>query len=129
MVTINLDANQADEDLLFDREPSVAVRSAVRFDASVNKVKLASAAGPSPTVCIGFAAALPTATTAKIRTEKILDGFTSLTPGLPVFLSLIPGEVTQTPPTGVGDMVQELGLALTATKILIRIDTDPTILS
>jgi hypothetical protein len=126
MVTVNLGGSGGDEDLLFDRDPAVAVNDAVYLSGS-NTVNRANASSPSTTPAIGFCVALVGATQCKVRTEKKVGGFSGLTPAASVFLGLSAGAITQTAPTGVGEVVQELALAISATEILLRIDTDATV--
>jgi hypothetical protein len=46
----------------------------------------------------------------------------ALTPGQPVYLSIaIPGGVTSTRQTGVGDLIQPIGMALTTTQVWLNV--------
>lgn len=127
MVTVNIATagGGSDADIELDRDPSVGLLDAVYIGAT-NKVFKASA-GLGGNAAIGFVTDLPTGTTAKVRTEKVLSGFSGLTPTQAVFLSTTPGLITHTPPSGTGQIVQELGIALTASSILIKVDTDATV--
>lgn len=58
---------------------------------------------------------------ATIISEGKVGGFTGLTMGEPVFLSLTAGEITQTPPTAAGEIWQVLGHAISATEIRLEI--------
>jgi len=125
MATVRL--NDADNDLLLTRDPSVNLLDTVYVGAA-NTVYQAIAQSPSPKAAIGFVVQIAGAN-ARVRTDRIITGFSGLTPAAPVFLGLTAGGITQTAPTSPGQMVQELGVALTTTDILIRVDTDATILT
>lgn len=49
--------------------------------------------------------------------DGIISGFTGLTPGARQFLHTTAGERTETPPSASGDLVQYIGVALSATEI------------
>lgn len=51
----------------------------------------------------------------------VAQGFTGLTIGEVVFLAETDGDITQTAPTTGGDLVQRLGTAISALKILVNI--------
>jgi len=48
----------------------------------------------------------------------LVSGYSGLTPGGDVFLSVVPGDVTQTPPWEPGQSVQRLGVAITESIVL-----------
>lgn len=52
----------------------------------------------------------------------IISGFSSLTVGAPVFLSTTSGGLTQTLPSGSNDVVQVVGIALSATHVYFKPD-------
>lgn len=52
----------------------------------------------------------------------IIGGYSSLTPGAPVFLSSSPGALTQAIPAGTNKVVQILGVAISATHIYFNPD-------
>ena len=125
MATVRL--NDADNDLFLTRDPSVNLMDAV-YVGSANTVYQATAASPTPKAAIGFVVQVAGAN-ARVRTDRIMTGFSGLTPAQPVYLSTTTGGITQTAPVNPGEMVQELGVALTTTDILIRVDTDATVLT
>jgi hypothetical protein len=47
------------------------------------------------------------------------SGYDSLTIGSPVYASTTAGQITQTAPSGAGDVVFEIGIAASATKVLV----------
>ncbi len=57
-----------------------------------------------------------------VFSEGIMGGFAGLTIGDPVFLSTTSGAITQTPPTGAGEVWQQIGEAYSATEIRIEIE-------
>lgn len=130
MVTVNIGTGAAggDEDILVNRPAGIGLRDAVYISGS-NFINKATANSAGPQAAIGFVSELPDGSTAKVRPEKILDGFSGLTPGSPLFLSTTAGLITHTAPSAPGELLQEVGVALTATAILIKIDTDPTVIS
>jgi len=100
---------------------AVAVRDAVYVDGS-GKVQKANAAAIGTMPAIGFALeVLALDSSGKVQIDGIVSGFTGLTPGAPVFVdATTPGAVTQTPPTGVGKVVQIIGHAFSATEVEIE---------
>src|SRR3990172_8080528 len=96
MVTVKIGA-EGDRDLEFNRDPSVSVGDAV-YLSGTNTVNRADASSLGTTPVIGFAAAI-IGTTAKVRTEKALGGFSGLTPALPLFLTTSPGGISHTAPS------------------------------
>lgn len=125
MVTVNL-SGKSDKDLLLDRDPAVAVGDAVYLD-SPNHVNRANAGSVATAPAIGFVSSLVGATQCRVRTEKFLSGFAGLTAGLQVFMGLAPGAVTQVAPSLVGEVVQNLGLAVNPTTIIIDVESDFTV--
>lgn len=49
-----------------------------------------------------------------------LTGLAGLTPGATYYLDASPGAITVTPPSGAGNLVQEVGVALSATDLLFN---------
>lgn len=125
MATVRL--NDADNDLFLTRDPAVNLHDAV-YIGSANTVYQATAASPTPHAAIGFAVQIAGANV-RVRTDRIMTGFSGLTPALPIYLSTVTAGVTQVAPVNPGEMVQELGIALTTTDILIKVDTDATVLT
>lgn len=82
----------------------------------------ANAVGTANAIGFAFGAASGGAN-AQVRTDGVLTGFTSLTPGQPVFLSAATaGAIVQTPPTTAGEFVVRLGVAINATTVEIEIE-------
>lgn len=52
--------------------------------------------------------------------ENVISGLTGLTPGARMFLGTTAGAATATAPSTSGQVVQEIGVALSATEILFR---------
>jgi len=49
-----------------------------------------------------------------------VTGYASMTPGLPVYASTLAGQMQQTESFGTGDYLTEVGVAVTASEILVR---------
>lgn len=54
---------------------------------------------------------------ATVYYEGLMSGLTGLTPGARYYLNTTAGQVTTTPPTGAGNVVQYIGRAVSATDI------------
>lgn len=50
--------------------------------------------------------------------EQVITGLSGLTPGATYYLSTTAGGVTSTPPSGSGNVVQEIGVALSSTELI-----------
>lgn len=84
----------------------------------------ADATSISTAPCIGFVVSKPTATTCVVRSVGTLGGFSGLTAGALVFLDTSVGGHTQTPPSASGNVVQIIGVAISATVIRIQTSLD-----
>jgi hypothetical protein len=73
-------------------------------------------------------ASFASAANALVYKTGSITGVTGLTAGTPYFLAATPGGVTATRPTAVGQIVQEVGYAETATSLLFEFDA-PTIIA
>lgn len=58
--------------------------------------------------------------TAKIYREGANGAVSGLTPGAQVFLSTVAGTATETPPSASGNIVQSIGVAVSATEINVE---------
>ncbi len=101
------------------------------YIVSNNTVNLASATGPVKSRTVGLIAQAATANDATIvQTDGSLNiadwtavvGATTLTPGSVYFLHTADGQMSTTPPTGDGDVVVTLGVAVTTTKFDIEVN-------
>lgn len=131
MVTINVGGSGGgggggSSDMLFSQGGTLALRDLV-YLVSSGTVAKADATTASTGPAIGFVSSVVSPTQVRVRNERILDGFTGLTALAPLFMSTTPGGVTSTPPSAIGNVIQEVGVAVTATSVLIRLDTDPTV--
>lgn len=77
---------------------------------------------------IGFVKDKPTATSATVKYGFELGGFVGLTAGSTYFLSTAPGQITLTPPSVAGAIVQRIGFAKNSTTLVIMVDRDFVIL-
>ena len=74
---------------------------------------------------IGIIVNKPSATVCDVRVgTAIISGFSGLVAGQKQFLSTTAGGMTSTAPSTLGNVVQEIGRAITATQILMQIDAD-----
>lgn len=55
-----------------------------------------------------------------ITPGAVITGLAGLTPGVPHYLDTAAGGITDTPPAGAGNLVQEVGVALSATVLLFN---------
>lgn len=85
--------------------------------AKVRKADATTAAKP----CNGFApAAIADAASGTVQGPGTkASGLSGLTPGAPYYLSTTPGLITATPPSGSGNLVQKVGVALSATELFL----------
>jgi len=129
MVTVNFGGvgSGGDVDPTFNQDGSLAPRDAVYMSAVPNLVLKASASSVSTTPAIGFVSQVVSISQVKVRMEKILTGFGGLVPPAPMFLGIAPGSITSVPPSTSGHVVQEVGIAVTSTDLLVRIDSDSTV--
>lgn len=101
---------------------TIAAASFVNFvnEAGALKAQLADATdGTKP--CDGYATAAiadAAAGTVIVGRGQVLTGLTGLTIGADYYLSETAGAITSTPPSTVGNLVQYIGKALSATTLL-----------
>lgn len=90
-------------------------------NAGTRNVRKADATNTRP--AHGFVlAAVTSGQTATVYQQGENTGLTSLTPGTPMFLGTTAGAATATAPSASGQIVQELGFALSTTSILFEYD-------
>src|SRR5213592_3725747 len=72
--------------------------------------------------CNGFVPAgiLSAAAGAMLTPGVTITGLSSLTPGVPYYLDTTGGAITATPPSSSGNLVQEVGIAISATELLFN---------
>jgi len=101
------------------------------YIVSNNTVNLASATGPTKSRVVGLVTQAASANDAAVvQTDGSVDiadwtsviGAASLTPGSVYFLHTTDGQMRTTPPTGDGDVVVILGIAVTTTKFDIEVN-------
>jgi hypothetical protein len=67
---------------------------------------------------IGVVIEKPSSTQARVQSFSRVGGFSGLTAGQPVWLSeAVAGAITQTPPTGSGEWLQMVGMAVASDKV------------
>jgi len=115
------------DDVLVTVEAAVAVLDAVYLKSS-NLYAQANAGAIATMPVAGFVASKPTATSAWLRSQGDLVGFT-LVADTEYYASLVAGGVTATPPVVAGQVVQGVGRAKNATTLTIAVqDDDYTVL-
>lgn len=126
MVTVNVGVG--DPEIQVTKDVTVVLLDAVYVAASGIYFKAFAGIVPTPPA-VGFISKVINPTTGELRTEKILAGFVGLPPGAPMFLSdTVPGGITPVPPAAPGTVVQRVGVAVSATAILIQpTDTEQTV--
>jgi hypothetical protein len=99
--------------------PGLVVNDVVYISASntVAKADASTAAtGPARGVVVAAAAGI-----VDVRLAGRVTTFVGLTPGTVYYVSTAPGALMSTPPVGVGEYVQPVGIALTATTLIVGI--------
>lgn len=99
--------------------PSVAVGNVV-FLAGTNFVSLANASVIASTPALGIVTSKPSTSTCVVRSYGPVT-LAGLTPGATYYLAATDGLVTATAPSGVGAVVQPLGVATSATTLFLQI--------
>lgn len=78
---------------------------------------------------VGFIQSKTTPTSGVVQTDGNLGGFSGLTPGATYYLSATtPGAITSTPPNGAGEVFKKVGVASSATVLVINLDEDYTLI-
>lgn len=91
-------------------------------DGGTPKVRLADASALGKEVTGYVLAAVTAAALAEVYFEGINDQLTGLTSGVTYWLDTTPGQVTNTPPSGSGEVVQIIGKSLSTTEISFEKD-------
>jgi hypothetical protein len=74
-------------------------------------------------ICVGVVTGLIDQTWCRVLLHGVVEGFgTGLVPNTPYFLSPDAGKLTTTPPSTIGCRVQQVGLAINSTDLLISPD-------
>lgn len=97
-------------------------------NGSGNAVLADSTAADGPIHAVGFAVrTVASGAPVAICPVGVVDGFSSLTPGARQFASGTAGGVTATRPTGAGDAIQPVGIAISTTMIAMNISPTPVL--
>jgi hypothetical protein len=107
-------------DAIYTCAPSVGVGKAVYLSGS-NTVALANATDQTKGLAIGIVTAKPTTTSCVVRSYGQVS-VAGLAAGATYYLDTTDGLLTATPPTGVNDVVQPIGIAVTASVLLVQCD-------
>jgi len=119
--TNGLNANVLQSSSTFTCPSGVAVRDVVYLTGSL-AVDQADASAEATVPAIGFVKTKPTATTCILQYYGELGGFVGLTPGSKYYLSLTSGGITTTAPSGSTEVVQQVGVAISSTILLVKVD-------
>lgn len=101
----------------------IAVRDAVYLSSS-GACDKADADDATKQPLIGVVVSKPTAFTAVVQYHGEVGGYAGLIPGATYYLSTVPGQITSTPPSASGDIVQRIGFAKTASVLVLMVDRD-----
>lgn len=102
----------------------VAVRDVV-YESSSDTVDRADANDVGTVPVIGIVESI-TGPTCEVAYFGELGGFAALTPNATLFLSDVPGQITETPLTEIGAISQKIGFVKNSTTIVVMIDRDFT---
>lgn len=83
-------------------------------------------AGKQPV--IGFVKQFVVPGTASVQYGGELSGFSGLIAGATYYMSVTPGQISDTPPTNPGDIIQRVGFAKNSTTLVVMVDRDFIIL-
>ena len=109
---------------------TIALRQLLNFhESGGTRVRLASAAteGFEVEAIAGSAGAAAATIECKV-VPQIITGFTGLTPNALYFLSVTPGEMTTVPPAADGNVIQQVGKAISATEFFFNPQIPITVL-
>lgn len=107
----------------FNCPASVAVTDVVYFSSSNTVDKASSEAGVGQTgEAIGVVLSKPTSTTCFVVFAGKVGGFSGLIPGNLYFQDpTTPGGVSATPPSAPGELAQRIGIASSATELVLKL--------
>lgn len=92
----------------------------VVYEAGSSFVRQANAAVVGNMPAIGVVIQTTGASCVLARSGEV-DGFVGLTPGATYFVSTVAGQITTTPPSGSGNVVQRVGYAKTTTILMVQL--------
>ena len=110
---------------LENEEGAQVDRGDVVYISSAGKISLAQAdaALTEKAFAIVYDASIADTATGNVITSGILTGLTGLTAGAKYFLSAATaGLLTDTPPSGSGEFVRPLGIAMSTTELKVDVD-------
>jgi hypothetical protein len=108
---------------IYTAEVGITDRDAV-YISSADNVSPAQGDTIANARAIGFArATVLAAADVAVQSEGVMDGFSGLTAGAPQYLDpSTAGAITETVPTGTGNVIVQMGYAKSATELHIQID-------
>lgn len=99
--------------------PSGSTANQAVYSNGTDSVALANATSLTTVPVLGFISSKPTSTTAIVCYSGELGGFSGLNPSSLYYLSTTPGQITTTPPSGTGNVVQPVGIARNPTTLVV----------
>ena len=83
----------------------------------------ASAAGTADAICVVSDATIATATAGNVQLDGILTGLSLTTAGAIQYLdTATPGGIVESPPTGAGNFIKQIGTAFSTTDLMIQFE-------
>ena len=109
--------------------PSGVTVRQLLYQSGSGAADLADASNAAKMPAIGFVASKPTSTSCTLQDEDELSGFAGLTPGAVYYADpATPGGITSTlPDVTAGKVVQQVGVAKSATVLRVDISTPPPV--
>lgn len=108
------------EELQYDCSSSVVFGKLVYIDSN-NNVNLADNTNINTTPCIGMVISKPTTLSCIVKTNGEIEGLSGITPGQRYFLGT-EGDITSTPPTESGSIIQVIGIGTKSDSLLLLLD-------
>jgi len=113
---------------LYDCPVTVSLRDSV-YLVSDDAVDQADATSLATMPVIGMVRLKPTATSCVVQYAGELDGFSGLIAGSTYYQDLVSGDITDTPPSSPGEVLQRLGFAKSSGTLVVQVDRDIIVIS
>ena len=103
--------------------PTVNALDVVYLSAA-DTVDQANAAAPTGNPLIGMVSGKINPIIAEVMQDGEIDGFNGLITGSTYYLDIVPGKITNIPPSTLGTVIQRVGFAKNPTTLILMIDRD-----